>query len=239
MRAGIIQSNYLPWRGYFDFINSVDVFVFHDDLQYTKGDWRNRNRIKTPQGLRWMTVPVHYRQTSQLICETEIDYSRNWRNEHLALINAHLGKSPYVADVRGIVEPIFESKPATISELNIGLIEATCRYLGISTTLRASSDFRLEGAKTERLIHLLTALDATTYVSGPAAKSYLNEHSFRDAGIELEYKTYLYDEYPQLWGPFEGAVSIIDLIANCGPAAAGLIVSQDTSAAYVEEQRAA
>lgn len=226
MKVGVIQSNYLPWRGYFDFIRSVDVFVFHDDLQYTKGDWRNRNRIKTAQGLRWLTVPVHYRRTAQLISETEIDYSRDWRTEHLRLIEAHLGKAPYIADVRAIVEPVFEAKPATISDLNISLIQGICGYLDIFTTLRHSADFHLTGAKTERLIHLLTALDATTYVSGPSAKSYLNETSFRDAGIELEYKSYVYDDYPQQWGSFEGAVSIVDLIANCGPAASELLKSE-------------
>ena len=231
MRVGVIQSNYLPWRGYFDFIRSVDVFVFHDDIQYTKSDWRNRNRLKTPQGLRWMTVPVHYRKTAQLICDTEIDYARDWRREHLQLVATHLGKAPHVADVRALLEPVFDDPPATISELNIALIQSVCDYLGISTTLRRSSDFRLEGAKTERLLHLLTALDATTYVSGPSAKAYLNETSFSDAGIALEYKSYLYPDYPQLWGPFEGAVSIVDLIANCGPASAELITSEGDSLA--------
>jgi len=219
MRVGIIQSNYLPWRGYFDFIDDVDVFVVHDDLQFTKGDWRNRNRIKTPQGVRWLTVPVHYRHSAQLIGETEIDYSRNWPRDHRNLIAACLGKAPFVRDVLDLLDPEFDAGHRTISELNVALLASTCRYLRIATPLRLSSEFHLTGAKTERLIELLTKLGATTYVSGPSARAYLEERRFDEAGIALEYKEYAYQPYPQLWGPYETAVSIVDTIANCGPAA--------------------
>ena len=225
MRVGVIQSNYLPWRGYFDFIDDVDVFVIHDDLQFTKGDWRNRNRVKTPQGLQWMTVPVRYRRTAQLICDTEVDYSRNWQRDHRNLIATHLAKAPFVGDALDLLEAPFETEYPTISDLNVALIRSVCRYLGIRTPLRSSGEFQVEGAKTERLIQLLTAIGATTYVSGPSAKAYLDESRFFEAGIRLEYKTYAYPDYPQLWGPFEGAVSVIDLIANCGPAARAFIKS--------------
>jgi hypothetical protein len=225
MRVGIIQSNYLPWRGYFDFIDDVDLFVIHDDLQFTKGDWRNRNRIKTPQGLRWMTVPVHYRQTSQLIRDTEIDHTRNWQREHRQMISAHLGKAPYVADAVRLLEAEFDAGHRTISSLNIALIKGICRYLSVRTPLRLSCEFGLTLKRNERLIELLTAVGATTYVSGPSARAYLREDVFRDAGIRLEYKKYDYAPYPQLWGPFDGAVSIIDTIANCGPGTRGLLKS--------------
>jgi hypothetical protein len=217
VRVGIIQSNYLPWRGYFDFVGSVDLFVFHDDLQYTKGDWRNRNKIKTPTGLRWISVPVKYCHTTQLILDTAIDYSRSWQRDHLNLIRANYSRAFYSNDVFELLEPVFSHKDRTISELNIRLIRTICRYLDISTPTKQSSEFNLKTRRTERLIELLTKVGAHTYVSGPNAKSYLDERQFRDVGIGLEYKRYAYPEYPQLWGPFEGGVSIIDLIANCGP----------------------
>ena len=225
MRVGIIQSNYLPWRGYFDFIDDVDLFVAHDDLQFTKGDWRNRNKIKTREGLRWMTVPVHYERTAQRICETAIDYSRNWQREHLHLIEAHLGKAPYVDDVLRLLQPAWDAGHRTISQLNIALLTAICGYLDIHTPIRMSSEFRLTGAKTERLIELLTAVGATTYLSGPTARVYLQEQRFADAGIRLEYKEYSYLSYPQLWGAFTGGVSIIDTIANCGRGARAVLKS--------------
>ena len=231
MRVGVIQSNYLPWRGYFDFIDEVDLFVVHDDLQYTKGDWRNRNRIKTPQGLRWITVPVHYRHTAQRICETEIDYSRDWRREHRNMLAAHLARAPHLDDVLALVEPEFDAGHATISALNIALMRAVCGYLRITTPMRMSAEFGLTHTRTERLVELLSAVGATTYVSGPSARAYLKEERFRAAGIRLEYKEYAYAPYRQLWGPYDPAVSIVDTIANCGPAARDILTSAVSSRA--------
>lgn len=217
MRVAIIQSNYLPWRGYFDFIDSVDLFVVYDDVQFTRRDWRTRNRLKTPRGLRWLSVPVRHADRSQLICDTEIDYSRDWRREHLALIRLNLAGAPFLDDVLRIVGPAFEARHRTISELNVALIRACCEYLHIRTPLRFSSEFNATATKTERLLQVLTAVGATEYVSGPSARTYLDEAQFRSAGIQLRYKTYDYPPYPQLWGAFEPGVSIVDTIANCGP----------------------
>lgn len=225
MRVGVIQSSYIPWRGYFDFIRSVDLFVFHDDLQYTKSDWRNRNRIKTPVGLKWITVPVHYPDTQQLIQDTLIDETKNWRRDHLNQFRANYGRAPYRLAALELLEGAFAQPVITISALNLQLISAICAYIGIETPRAISSAYSPSGAKTERLIDLLTKVGARTYVSGPAAKGYLEEPRFREAGIRLEYKTYDYAPYPQLWGPFEGAVSILDLIANCGPKARDYISS--------------
>jgi hypothetical protein len=225
MRVGVIQSNYLPWRGYFDFMDDVDLFVVHDDLQFTKGDWRNRNRLRTPRGLQWITVPVHYRHTAQRIDDTEIDHSRNWQREHRNLIAAHLGSAPYVRDVHALLEPAFDAGHRTISQLNVALMQAICGYLAIATPLRFSSEFGLTSSRTERLIELLTAVGATTYLSGPTARAYLDESRFRECGIALEYKAYDYAPYPQAFEPFDGAVSIVDTIANCGPATRAILKS--------------
>jgi hypothetical protein len=219
MKVGVIQSNYIPWRGYFDMIASADLFVFHDDLQYTKGDWRNRNRIKTAQGSKWITVPVSYKRVSQLICETEINNVTDWWRNHLNQWQAHYSKAPYFEDVLCLLNQFRLNEDLTISQLNIRLIRAICAYLGIETPMVMSSELNLCGAKTARLIDLLRKTGGTSYLSGPNGDNYLDKELFRKEGLSLYYKTYDYEPYPQLWGPFDGAVSILDLIANCGPQA--------------------
>lgn len=219
MRVGAIQSNYIPWVGYFDFIDSVDLFIFHDDVQYTKGDWRNRNKIKTSTGLAWVTVPVHYRHTSQLILETEICYDHDWINEHIGIITANYRRAPHFSIVKEGFFPLLKQRFRTITELNV----ATCRWimdvLSIRTPLKMSHELGLQGAKTSRLIQMLKKVGGTEYVSGPAARQYIDEAAFREANISLEYKSYDYGPYPQLGDGFEVAVTVLDLIANTGPEA--------------------
>lgn len=220
MRVGVIQSNYIPWRGYFDFIQSVDLFILHDDVQYTKGDWRNRNKIKIktwPAGATWLTVPVHYKKTDQLICNTEIDYSTDWQRDHVNRFTAAYSEASNCQDAIDILIRAFAHHDRTISRLNVRLLRSICHYFNIKTPILFSMSYPLENAKTERLIDLLKKTGATHYLSGPAGKDYLDESLFEKNGIKLEYKTYNYPPYPQLWGEFDGAVSILDLIANCGP----------------------
>ena len=226
MRIGIIQSNYIPWRGYFDFIDEVDLFIFHDDLQYTKGDWRNRNRIRTSRGLLWLSVPVHHRDSRQLIRDTEIDYSSNWRKDHENQLRANYGHAPYLGDALEILAHAFTHRDRTISELNQRLIEAIATYLGIATPLRDFASYAITGQKTDRIIALCERAGASIYLSGPSAKSYLDEVALRRAGIALEYKSYDYAPYPQQGAGFEGAVTVLDLIANCGPQAADFLSSR-------------
>lgn len=226
MRVGIIQSSYIPWRGYFDFIASVDVFVFHDDIQYTKNDWRNRNRIKTPKGIEWLTVPVNYKKTDQLICETSIDFSTLWHKKHLRKLEENYRKTSHIKAALDIFSSIQADSYKTINHLNIALIKRICNYLYIPTKLISSSDLSVSGTKTDRLINILEKLGASTYLSGPSADAYLNKKSFAEKCIRLEYKSYDYAPYPQLWGNFQGEVTILDLIANCGPDAKNYLHSQ-------------
>ncbi len=166
MKVGIIQSNYIPWRGYFDFIASVDLFVFHDDLQYTKGDWRNRNRIKTSGGLKWLTVPVKYLRTSQLIDETAIDYTEQWQKAHINRFTGNYTKAPHGKAAMEILQEAFSGNHTTISCLSIHLIRMICAYLSITTPIVMSRDFNACGEKTERLIDILEKVGATVYLSG-------------------------------------------------------------------------
>jgi hypothetical protein len=233
MRVGIIQSNYIPWRGYFDFIDDVDLFIFHDDLQYTKSDWRNRNRIKTAAGLQWLTVPVHYTHVDQLIDEVSLDESQAWRRKHLNLLEANYRTARYFqtyfkpfADVLGLTYP-------ALSQLNIALIRWAMSCLEITTPTVVSRDLNAVGSKTTRLIDLLKKVNASIYLSGPAAADYLDLQSFVDHGIVLEYKSYDYRAYEQVGGEFTPAVSILDLLFNTGPDSRKYLKSQSPNQVIV------
>jgi hypothetical protein len=218
MKVCILQSNFLPWRGYFDLIRESDLFIIYDDVQYTKGDWRNRNRIKTPLGTRWITVPVHHR-LGQSIEVTPVDYSAPWAERMLNRVRESYSRAPrfepYFSELGALLAP----PAASISELNLRLITWACRHLGIGTPLRMSREYRAAGAKTERLVGILRQVGATRYLSGPAARAYLEPERFERAGIALEYKEYRYREYDQLYPPFDPAVSVIDLLFMHGPEA--------------------
>lgn len=216
MKVGIIQSSYIPWRGYFDFIDDVDLFIFHDDLQYTKNDWRNRNKIKTDGGTNWLTVSVNYKSTKQLICETHIDYTHSWNKRHMNQFQQYYGKSKYFSKYRDDLFKILNHRFDTISELNITLCKWIMEKLSIKTEVCLSSELKPIGNKTDRLIYILNKVGASNYLSGPTAKNYLEELKFQSAGIGLEYKVYDYPEYPQLYGKFEPHVSVLDLLFNCG-----------------------
>ncbi|MFC5758730.1 WbqC family protein [Rhizobium sp. GCM10022189] len=217
-KVAIVQSNYLPWKGYFDMIASVDEFILYDEVQYTRRDWRNRNKFKTPQGLQWLTVPVKVKgRYLQTIKETEID-GDGWREAHWKSLAYNYGKAPYYHDVATLIEPILlHGKQTFLSDLNADLLKAVCSYLGITTYIRQASEFDLLEGKSERLLGVCLATGATTYVSGPAAQDYLDQSLFADAGVAVEWFDYRgYPIYPQLWGDFEHSVSILDLLFNCG-----------------------
>jgi WbqC-like protein family len=227
MRAGVIQSCYIPWRGYFDFIDSVDVFVIYDDVQYSSGSWRNRNQVKTRNGLRWLSVPVAYRFGDTI---DAVNIGRksgvNWQESHRLLLQEALAPAPNFADAIGIWEGAIAFQESTLSALNLRLIEGVCQYLGIGTRIVLSRDYQLLGSRTARLIDLLRKLGATTYLSGPSAQNYLEEDLFKASGIGLEYKSYEYPPYLQLWGDFAGSVTVLDLIANCGRASKDFLKSR-------------
>jgi hypothetical protein len=223
----------VPWRGYFDFIDDVDVFVFHDDIQYTKGDWRNRNKIKTDRGTIWLTVPVNYGTTGQLICDTSVDYSQQWGKKHSNQLQQWYGKAPFYAAYRDEFAAFLSRGAGTISELNISLTRWVMDKLGIRTPTHLSSEFHLQGTKTERLLDLMRKIGATSYLSGPTAKGYLDEGAFREHGFRLEYKRYDYPAYPQLWGAFVGEVSALDLLFNAGADARNYLKSRSPNEAAV------
>jgi hypothetical protein len=219
-KVAIVQSNYIPWKGYFDLIARVDEFILYDDMQFTRRDWRNRNQIKTPQGVQWLTVPVQVKgKYHQAIRETQVD-GRDWAASHWKSLAANYRRAPHFADLAGLLEPIYRDyECGSLSLLNRTLIERVCGYLGITTRISNSWDYELLPGKTERLANLCRQAGGQEYVSGPSAKDYIDEQVFAEAGIQLTWFDYAgYPEYPQLWGDFVHGVSIVDLLFNCGPA---------------------
>lgn len=218
-RIAVVQSNYIPWKGYFDMIAAVDEFVLYDDVQFTKNDWRNRNRIKTPKGLEWLSIPVGD-DIGRLIRDVELP-DRRWRGKHWKTLEANYRRASCFEHTAAWLEPIYRAAEiGQLSEINRILIESVCKALGITTPIRYSWDYRATGERQERLMTLCEQAGADVYVSGPAAKAYLDERSFRERRIRLEWFDYSgYPVYPQLWGGFAHQVSILDLLFNCGAAA--------------------
>lgn len=216
-RVAILQSNYIPWKGYFDLINMVDVFIFHDDLQYTKGDWRNRNLIKTPNGTKWLTIPCGTNE-HRLICEVELKDS-SWQLKHWNSIKSNYYHSEYFRKYQSFFEEIYlGTKWRSLSEMNQTIIIKIARdLLGISTEFEDSRKYSLTQRKAERVKELLIKAEAKHYISGPAAQNYLSEEFLAEAGIQLTWMDYNeYPEYPQIYPPFIHNVSIIDLLFNVG-----------------------
>jgi len=216
-KIAILQSNYIPWKGVFDMINQVDTFVFFDDVQYTKQSWRNRNKIKTENGLKWLMVPVKKSPLMTKIFEIEISENGDWQEKHYNLITQSYSKAPFFNEYRFLLEDIYLKKRwKKLSELNIFSTKLIADSLGIKTEFVNSVDLDTKGAKDDKLIEICRGLGADTYLSGPAAKDYIAEDKFKEANIGLEYIIYDYPEYNQLYGEFDHYVTVLDLIFNCG-----------------------
>ena len=221
-KVAIVQSNYIPWKGYFDLVNLVDEFILYDDMQYTRRDWRNRNVIKTSGGLKWLTIPVNVKGNFfQKIQETTIS-DPGWAKTHWQSIVHSYAKARHFQTYRETFEALYTS-PAEdkfLSLVNYRFLTAICQILGISTRITWSHDYDAAGVKTERLLDLCKQSGAGVYISGPSARAYLNEELFAREQIELQYVDYSgYPEYGQLFPPFAHQVSVIDLIFNEGPEA--------------------
>ena len=208
----------MPWKGYFDAINAVDEFILLDEVQYTRRDWRNRNRIKAPDGLRWLTIPVEVKgRYHQRIDETMIA-DPEWGPKHWATLRQAYRRSPHFAAVEQRIAPLYlERRFERLSDANRAFIEVIAGWLGISTAIRWSTEYETGGVRDERILELCRAAGASEYVSGPAAKAYLDEAQFAAAGVRVLWMDYSgYPEYPQPVPPFEHGVTILDLLFATG-----------------------
>ena len=229
MKCVILQPSYIPWRGYFHQIFLADVFVFYDDVQYDKDGWRNRNRIKTPNGTQWLTIPVVTTgvvENKTAIKDIKIDQTKNWSRKHWASICQAYSKAPFFKQYADELQRYFSDNYDHLADLTIDLTINLAKLLGNFETkfIRSSSIEGVSGVKTERLLNILTKIGANHYISGPSAKDYLDERLLRNNGIELEYVKYEYREYPQLYPPYDGQVSILDLLFMAGNGAKDFIL---------------
>lgn len=220
-KVAIIQSNYIPWKGYFNIIKDVDEFVLLDDVQYTRRDWRNRNLIKTRHGLKWITIPVDVKgRFDSKINEVET-HGLEWRAQHWNQLVEAYREAPFFDQYKSIFQSLFiHDSENRLSIINYKFIATINALLGIKTPIRWSSDFETPSDKTNRLVYICKCLNADEYISGPAAKTYLNEDEFRKNHIQVRWANYDgYKEYPQLYPPFEHGVTILDLLFNQGESA--------------------
>ncbi len=219
-KLAAIQSNYIPWKGYFDIIHDVDEFIFYDDVQYTIRDWRNRNKILTPQGEVWLSVPVGANE-HRLIVDVRINDSA-WQRKHFKTLEMAYHKAPFWRRYEEFLRYVYLERQWTyLYELNRFLIEHISRdFLGITTKFSDSRDYPTHGVKHEKVLSLVKSVKADLYLVGPAAKDYIVAEDYARAGIELVWKDYSnYPEYPQRGKNFTHYVSILDLLFNVGDAA--------------------
>lgn len=219
MRCVILQPSYIPWRGYFDLIRRADVFVFYDDVQYDKRGWRNRNRIKTPHGTRWLTIPVKSRgaQVEHTPIHEILTDGEEWARTHLATLKHMYARAPFFASYAGWLDRAYATPPPLLADFTIATTIDLAKFLGYTNTkFLRSSELHVTGKKTDRLIAVLRAVGAKSYLSGPSAKGYIEDEKFAEAGIALDYINYDYPEYPQLYPPYDPAVTILDLLFMTG-----------------------
>lgn len=217
-KVAIMQPTYLPWSGYFSLIDSVDTFVFLDDVQFSRRSWQQRNKIKSPAGEIWLTVPVISKGLrDQLILETKI-LNRSYVSNHISKIKEAYHGSKYFIDFFPILESVLERDFINLIELNISLIESISKYLNLSSTFKRSSEFSLGGIKDEKIFKILDHLKSDFYISASGSRQYMeNSKLFQASAIEVKYLEYEIVEYHQLYGNFIPYMSIIDHIFNMGP----------------------
>ena len=228
MRVVILQPSYLPWLGYFDQMYKSDVFVVYDDVQYDKNSWRNRNRIKTPQGWQWLTVPVLLKgRNFPLIKEVEINNDLPWGSKHLKSIVQNYRTARFYEDVIGGLEAILAREWKFLIDLNMECIVLLKRLLGFERKICFASELNIpKVGKTERLVEICRHFGADSFLEGDAGKSYIDDSLFTNAGITLEYQHYHHPTYEQLHGEFIPYLSVIDLLFNHGKESRQIVTAQ-------------
>jgi len=227
MKIGALQTAYLPWLGFFDQIYQCDLFIIYDDLQYTKKDWRNRNRIKTSQGPMWLTVPLaSHGALKKKILDMEIAPTPGWARAHWGALKMNYARAPFFSRYRGFFQDLYQHRWTHLAPLNRAIIDYCLSRLKIRTPVIYSSQSRLEEDylswcrgrtdATERIIYICTRFGAQRFFGGPAGKQYIKENLLDRAGICMEYHHYPHPCYRQCFGPFIPYLSIVDLLFNEG-----------------------
>jgi len=221
-RVAVLQPGYLPWLGFFDQMIRSDIFIIYDDVQYDRNGWRNRNRIKTPHGPLWLTVPVHVRGFP-LIKDVRVNNTTAWGRKQLAGVQCNYARAPHYTEHVDELSRILLRKWEFLVDLDLEILAWLRRVLQIATPVRLSSEMGLQGDRIARLLEVCQMTGATHYLTGDAARSYLQEDLFASAGVCVEYQNYHHPVYQQLHGEFIPYLSVLDLILNCGPRSRGIL----------------
>ena len=213
----ILQPSYLPWIGYFDQIRRADVFIYYDDVQFDKHGWRNRNRIKGPRGPVWLTVPVrHQNLTQRAILDVEIDNRQPWARKHVASLTQYYAQAPHTAGLVPELADLLLQPWQRLVDLNIATIAMICRWLDLKRPIYRSSELGVGGDRNQRLVEICRRFSADTYLSGNAAKAYLDLDLFAMYGIAVKWQDFEHPVYPQQHGEFAPYLSMVDMIFNAG-----------------------
>jgi hypothetical protein len=230
-KIAILQPSYLPWLGFFDQMAQADTFVFLDDIQYTRRDWRNRNRVSTKDEWNWITVPVLQKDKfQQSLLDTRVDNSVNWRHKHRQAIHHNYARSPYFDAYFPWFDSLYNKEWDFLVDLCYETIRYPCEILNIKTPTLKSSELNAGGTKDGKILAICEKLDATHYLTGDKAKNYLSEEVFLKQNIVLEYHDYVHPEYPQQFPGFVPYMSVVDVLFNLGEKSRDLLVRQNTRA---------
>lgn len=218
MKVVISQPMFFPWIGFFEQIKLSDIYVHYNDVQYSKGGFTNRVQVKSPEGSKWLTVPLKNLRLGQAINQVEINNQQNWRANHFDLLKRSYETAPYYSEMLKLVETVYNRDWDLLDDLSQETLNAICDYFDIFRDKKFISikDLDVGGASSERVLATTLKLGADTYITGHGASKYLNHGIFEDAGVRVEYMDYQKKPYPQLYGEFTPYVSILDLIANVG-----------------------
>ena len=211
----VLQPGYLPWLGFFDQVRRADVFVYYDDVQFDTHGWRNRNRVKSPRGAHWLSVPVRHAWPN-LIADVEVDNRQPWARKHIGTLQQFYARAPHTPEYLPTLEALLSQPWQRLVDLDIALSEQLCQWLGISTPRLRASELGVPGSRSQRLIDMCVHFGATRYLSGDAASAYLDVELFNRAGIAVEWQHFVHPEYPQQFGAFVPYLSVVDLLFNCG-----------------------
>ncbi len=218
MKVVISQPMFFPWIGFFEQIKLCDVYVHYNDVQYSKGGFTNRVQVKSPEGSRWLTVPLKNLYLGQPINQVEINNQQNWRISHLDLLRSCYEAAPYYSEMRKLVENLYEQEWELLYDLSQATLSSVCEYFEFFEDKKFINiqDLNVGGTSSERVLATTVKVNAGTYITGHGASKYLNHGIFEDAGVRVEYMNYQKTPYPQLFDEFTPYISILDLIANVG-----------------------
>lgn len=229
MKIGILQPGYLPWLGFFEQMYRSNIFVIYDDVQYDKHGWRNRNRIKTANGIQWLTVPVHVSlKEPLLIKEVRIDNRQNWAKKHLLSIRQNYAKAPFFKKYINIFEEAYSKEWEYLVDVDMYFITklAECLHMKDKEIIM-SSTLHVKGDRIERLINICKIFNADTFYEGAIGKNYIDEGYFNRHGIKVEYQDYKHPVYKQLYGVFMPYLSVIDLLFNHGRESLSILTNKN------------